>query len=75
MQTACGNISKGIIKRRGFNIGSKVLGLIQGSFFPGMERRAADKVWIEGDCNQCGLCVFVSDEKLRMRGGKNHAKR
>jgi len=55
----CDNIRSGIIKKRGFNPISRALGLIQGTFLPGIERRALSKVWIKKDCNQCGLCVSL----------------
>jgi ferredoxin len=59
MQKVCKNISKGVIKKRGFNPVSQVLGLAQGSFMPGIEERAKSKVRIDGDCNQCGICVSL----------------
>ena len=57
MQAVCDDIAKGIIKKRGFNPASRALGLVQGAFFPGIERRAKGKVWIDTDCNKCLLCV------------------
>jgi ferredoxin len=57
MQAVCKNIKAGRIKKRGFNPVSRALGLIQGVFMPGIEERAMSKVWIDGDCNLCGLCV------------------
>jgi len=55
----CDDIRNGKIKRRGFNPISRALGLIQGSFMPGIEKRARSKVWINNDCDQCGLCVSI----------------
>ena len=57
MEVVCANIKKGVIKRRGFNPVSRGLGLIQGAFLPGIEKRATGKVWIDSDCMQCCLCV------------------
>ncbi|MCL2367544.1 MAG: EFR1 family ferrodoxin [Oscillospiraceae bacterium] len=59
MKIVCEDIQNGKIKKRGFNPGSRALGLIQGAFLPGIERRARNKVWIDADCNQCGLCVSI----------------
>ena len=59
MQRTCDNIRNGIIKKRGFNPGSRALGMIQGVFLPGLERRAVKKVWIDGGCSKCGLCVAI----------------
>ena len=59
MQKVCDNIKNGIIKRRGFNFISRVLGLLQGAFFPSIEERGKDKVRIDKDCNNCGLCVKI----------------
>ena len=55
----CEDIKSGRIKKRGFNPFSRALGLIQGSFFPGIEKRAGSKVWINDDCNRCGLCLSI----------------
>ena len=59
MKIVCENIKNGKIKKRGFNPGSRALGLIQGVFLPGLEKRAMGKVWIGRDCNQCRLCVSI----------------
>ena len=57
MQTVCKDITNGVIKTRGFNVVSRALGLIQGAFFPGIERWAQGRVWVDNDCNKCQLCV------------------
>jgi len=62
-QKMCDNIKQGKIKKRGFNPISRALGLIQGTFLPGIERRALCKVWIKSDCTQCGLCVSLCPMK------------
>jgi ferredoxin len=59
MDIAYGNISKGIIKKRGFNIMSRVLGLIQGVFMPGIESKALNSVDINSDCNECKICTKI----------------
>jgi len=55
----CDGISNGVIRKRGFNPVSRALGLIQGTFLPGIEQRALSKVWINNDCNKCGSCVSI----------------
>jgi ferredoxin/flavodoxin len=59
MQTVCAEITNGKIKKRGFNLCSRILGLFQGVFLPGLEKIALSKVWIDDDCNKCLLCVSV----------------
>ena len=59
MQAVCDDIKKEKIKRCGFNPISRALGLIQGSFLPGIEKRALGKVWINETCNHCLLCVSI----------------
>ena len=59
MQTVCAKIKNGKIKKRGFNLFSRILGLFQGVFLPGLEKIALSKVWIDNDCNKCLLCVSV----------------
>jgi len=59
MQTVCADITNGVIKKRGFNPFSRALGLIQGTFFPGIERWALGRVWVDNDCNECLLCVSI----------------
>ena len=74
MQTVCADIRNGRVKRRGFNFVSRALGLIQGSFMPGIERRAVNKVYIDNDCDQCGLCVSMCPvENFRSENGKIEA--
>jgi len=59
MKIVCENIKKGIIKKRGFNIFSRILGLFQGLYMPLWEKKALNLVRIYDDCTQCGLCVSV----------------
>lgn len=71
MQAVCEDITNGIIKKRGFNPVSRALGLMQGASFPSMEEKAKNKVWIDGECNQCGLCVSICPVKnLACENGK-----
>jgi len=57
MEKVCNNINKGIIKKRGFNILSQLLGLMQGIFMPMIEQKSMDCVKITEDCDKCCLCV------------------
>jgi len=61
--SVCADIKINKIRRRGFNPGSRALGMIQGVFMPGIERRALKKVWINSDCDLCRLCVSVCPVK------------
>ena len=71
MQIVCNNISNGIIKKRGFNIISRILGLSQGLFMPMLEREALDSVMVNNDCTQCNLCVSICPmENLEYQDGK-----
>jgi len=68
---ACANIKNRTVKRRGFNPVSRALGLIQGAFLPGIERRAKNKVWIDEGCNLCGICVSICPmDNLKNENGK-----
>ena len=59
VQTICQEIASGKVRRRGFNGFSRALGLIQGVFYPAFERSGLDRVWIDGDCDNCLLCVSI----------------
>jgi ferredoxin len=59
MKLVCGNLEKGIVKRRGFNIISQALGLAQGAFMPKIEKKALDSLVINNYCSQCRLCVGI----------------
>jgi ferredoxin len=63
MKLVCGDIKAGIIKRRGFNIGSRILGLPQAAFVPALEWAARRKIKVNGYCTQCGLCVSICPVK------------
>jgi len=57
MEIVCNNINNGIIKKRGFNILSELLGLMQGIFMPMIEKKSLDCVKITENCSLCCLCV------------------
>jgi ferredoxin len=75
MQSVCGEIKNGIIRKRGFNFLSRALGLIQGVFYPTLEKIGLGRVWIDNDCTQCNLCVSVCPMKnLENKNGKITSK-
>ena len=51
------NIRSDVVKKRGFNPISRLLGLLQGGFVPLMERVTNNAVRIGQGCTGCGLCV------------------
>jgi ferredoxin len=59
MQIVCDEIKNGVTKKRGFNPFSRALGLIQGAFYPRLEKMGKDKVWISDNCTRCNLCVDI----------------
>ena len=68
MEKICAEIQRGTIRKRGFNPVSRALGAVQGVFMPGLERRALNKVWIDGSCDGCGRCVTSCPMKNLKRG-------
>ncbi|MCL2443595.1 MAG: EFR1 family ferrodoxin [Treponema sp.] len=63
MQKVCGNIKNGKIKKRGFNIFSQMLGLLQAVFVTSMEKKAHKMLKINSDCNLCEICVSICPMK------------
>jgi ferredoxin len=63
IKNICKNINNGVIKKRGFNIFSRILGLHQGLFMPIIEKISLKKVWINNDCTKCGLCINICPMK------------
>jgi len=59
MRAVCEKIKQNVVYKRGFNPCSRALGLIQGVFYPKLEKAGMDKVWIDGDCDLCNLCVDI----------------
>lgn len=56
----CENIKNGIVKKRGFNIFSKYLGLLcQRLYFSRFEKKAKKDVKITADCIVCAKCVAI----------------
>jgi ferredoxin len=63
MEIVCRNINNNIIKKRGFNLASRALGLVQASMVKSAERKGRSAVIIDNDCNQCGLCAKICPMK------------
>jgi len=57
VQRICDEIKSRKTRKRGFNPASRVLGLIQGVFYPAFERKGLSRVWMDEDCTKCLLCV------------------
>ena len=67
----CDNIKTGIIKKRGFNPISKILGSFQGNLLPVFEKMTRNSVFINEDCIICNLCVKICPMKnLKNQNGK-----
>ena len=75
MQKVCQEIKAGIIKKRGFNPISRILGLPQGLLMPLFEYLAKDNVRIRNNCTGCGICVKACPMKnFKLENNKATAK-
>lgn len=74
MRIVCRNINNEITKKRGFNIVSRALGLIQAPLALPIERKANNSVKIADSCSNCGVCVSICPMKnlSRENGGITH---
>jgi len=68
----CCNIKKGIVKKRGFSTGSKLLGFMQGkpwqkdtssAVASRLEKMMQSDVKIHSECNNCNLCTKICPMK------------
>jgi NAD-dependent dihydropyrimidine dehydrogenase PreA subunit len=57
MHSVCNDINNGVIKKRGFNIFSRILGLPQGIFMPLLEKKSLGSVKVADNCSLCHLCI------------------
>ena len=71
LDKVCNNIKKGIIRKRGWNIISTLLGKTQNIAYPKMEEQARHSFIAYSTCTQCGLCVELCPmENLEIINGK-----
>jgi len=59
MESTCRDIQDGTVKKRGFSIPSRILGVPQAVFMSAVEKQANRGVSIDGDCTKCGLCIAI----------------
>lgn len=59
MNVACLNIENRIVKKRGFTIFSKTLGLLQRPGFRYGEKKISKSIRIKDLCTRCGVCVAI----------------
>lgn len=57
LDVVCSDIQKGIVKRRGWNVFSTLLGKTQNIAYPKMEKQAKSSFNTDDTCIGCGLCV------------------
>jgi len=57
LEVVCENIRNGVVKKRGWNFFSVLLGKSQSVAFPKIEKKQRGSFVADGDCVQCGLCV------------------
>ena len=76
VQAVCADIKAGKVKRRGFNLGSRLLGLPQAAVLPLMERKFNSAVRVRKSCDGCGLCVKLCPmQNLVLEDGRITHKR
>lgn len=63
MNLICKNIEKGVIKKRGFNGFSHLIGKSQSAFWPNIEEKNKSSVKTDDDCINCGVCVKLCPMK------------
>ena len=59
LQIVCHNIRAGKVKKRGFSLFSRMLGLIQAPLMKPMEKKALHSVKVSDNCMGCQVCVSV----------------
>jgi len=70
MQKICENIKSEKVKKSGFNIVSRAMGLIQDQLLAPAEKKANRTVKITDDCTLCGLCVSACPmQNLELENG------
>ena len=59
MKSVCNDIKNDKVKKRGFNVISQILGLIQGVWISALEKKANNSISISNNCTNCHICVSV----------------
>ncbi|PKM38709.1 MAG: hypothetical protein CVV04_14025 [Firmicutes bacterium HGW-Firmicutes-9] len=70
-------ITRGVVRRRGFHPISILLGKSQSAYWPAIEQRAASDIRVSEDCIRCGLCVRTCPTKnlsMEENGVQQHGK-
>lgn len=57
MARVCRDIKNGVVFLRGWSRASQLLGYLQNTFWPGVERKKASSFRAGDSCNGCGLCA------------------
>lgn len=57
LNEVCADIQQGIIKRRGWGLAAGLLGMLQNTYWPAVEKQKRGSFHADGRCNNCGLCV------------------
>lgn len=57
IEEICKDIQNGVVKKRGWNIFSTLLGKTQNIAYPKIEQKAKSSFQVDKDCIQCGICV------------------
>lgn len=57
LDKVCSDIQKGVVKKRGWNAFSNILGKTQNIAYPKMEAKARASFRTDDSCIGCGLCV------------------
>jgi len=71
MEKVCEDIRHGKVRKRGFNLFSRLLGLPQGVFITKTEQLANNSFRADADCTVCGLCVRICPtNNLAINDGK-----
>lgn len=72
LDRVCGDLSSGIVKKRGFNALSRISGYwLQRCYFVALEKKAQKDVKISAACISCGKCVKICPmQNLKQNGNR-----
>lgn len=70
VERVCRDVRNGVVRKRGFNVFSKMLGVPQAVTALAFEKKANESFAVGDDCNGCGLCAAVCPmENLTLQDG------